>query len=144
MLVALILMALPLSQNLWPDWIALVIVYWALSAPDRVGPLIGFLIGTLLEVLFVRPFGIVGFGLATLAFVVNRTNLQLRVLSVWQQTLVVGLFVAFFKLLTGWLNGMVTDFTITIDYWYSIVGDMLVWPFIYILLQEVRRKARIN
>lgn len=144
---ALVLMAIPLPQWLffyWPDWIALVMVYWALSTPGRVGPLSGFIVGIFLEVLFVRKFGIEGLGLATLVFIVNRANLQLRVLSLWQQTVVIGLFIAIYKLITGWLNGMMVDFTITSEYWYSLVGDVLVWPFVAILLGEVRRKARIT
>ena len=44
----------------WPDWIALIVVYWALMAPDRIGPWVGFVFGTLLEVLFVRDFGVLG------------------------------------------------------------------------------------
>jgi len=143
---ALFLMAVPLPQSIffyWPDWIAIVMVYWALSTPNRFGPLAGFIIGTLLEVLFVRKFGVESFALATLVFIVNGAHLQLRVLSIWQQTIVVGLFIAFYKLVTGWLNGMVADFTITSEYWFSLVGDCLVWPFAYILLTEIRRKARI-
>jgi len=112
--------------------------------PDRIGPFVAFVIGTLLEVLFVRKFGVLGLGLATLAFIVNSTHQQLRALSVWQQLFVVGLFIAVFKLLTGWLYGMVSEFTITGEYWYSIFGGMLVWPFIFILLEELRRKLRIR
>jgi len=146
-MVALALMIVPLPQWLfyfWPDWIALVIVYWALYTPNRVGPLIGFIMGTLLEVLFVREFGVEGLGLASLALIVNRTNKQLVVISIWQQTIVVGLFVALFKIITGWLYGLVSDFTITVEYWYSILGAMLAWPFISILLNELRHKFRIR
>jgi len=58
--------------------------------------------------------------------------------------MLIGVFVGLFKVLTGWLYGLVADFTITTDYWYSIIGGMLVWPFVYILLQELRRLARLK
>ena len=144
-LIALALMIVPLPQWLfyfWPDWIALVIVYWALYTPEKVGPVVGFLIGVLLEVLFVRKFGVEGLGLATLAFLVNYANQQLNVLSIWQQTIVIAMFVALFKLITGWLYGLVGDFTITIEYWYSLLGCIFVWPFMSILLHEMRRRTR--
>jgi len=144
---ALVLTVVQLPQWLfyfWPDWIALIVVYWSLMVPERVGPLVGFIIGTMLEVLFVRKFGVLGLGLATLAFIVNSMHQQLRALSVWQQMVLVGLFIGVFKLLTGWLQGLVSDFTITGEYWYSILGSILVWPFMFILLEELRRKARIN
>ena len=128
----------------WPDWIALVVIYWALVAPEEVGPFVAFILGTLLEVLFVRNFGVLGFGLASMAFVVNRAHQQLRVLSLWQQTIFIGLLVGIFKLVTGWLYGMITDFIITREYFYSLIGTMLVWPFVFILLQELRSRARVR
>lgn len=144
---ALVLMALRVPQIVfyfWPDWIALVVFYWALTDPDRVGPWVGFAIGTLMEVLFVRNFGVLGLGLAALAFFVNRLHLQLRVLSVWQQMLVVGAFVGIFKLVTGWLYGLISGFTISNEYFYSVLGGMLVWPFLYIILGELRRVSRVS
>jgi len=128
----------------WPDWIAIVVAYWALVAPKRAGPLVGFIIGTLLEVLFVRKFGVLGFGLATLAFMINATSQQLRALSIWQQMISMGVFISFFKLLTGWLSGLVSGFTITPEYWYSLLGSALIWPFAFILLEELRRAVRIR
>ena len=130
--------------HFWPDWIAIVVVYWALATPNRIGPFVGFIIGTLLEVLFVRKFGVLGFGLATLAFVINTTSQQLRALSIWQQTLSVAGLIGFFKLLTGWLYGLIVGFTITSEYWYSLVGSLLIWPFAFILLEELRRAVRIR
>jgi len=145
--VALVLMLIQLPQNVfyfWPDWIVLVVVFWALVQPDRIGPVIGFIIGTLLEVLFVRNFGVMGLGLATLAFLVNSTHQQLRALSPWQQMFLIGLFVGIFKLITGWFYGLVSDFTITTEYWYSLLGDMIVWPFVSILIHELRRIFRVS
>lgn len=128
----------------WPDWIALVVIYWALMTPDKIGPFVAFVLGTLLEVLFVRNFGVLGFGLATLAFVVNRGHQQLKVLSLWQQTMIIGVLIGVYKLVTGWLFGMITGFIITSEYFYSLLGSMLVWPFLYILLQELRSKAGVR
>ena len=146
-IVALVLTVVQLPDwlfHFWPDWIALVVIYWALQKPQHVGPFLGFLIGTLLEVLFVKQFGVLGFGLATLAFIVNSSNQQLRIMTVWQQTLLIGLFVGIFKLLTGWLYGLVSDFTISREYWYPILASFLLWPFVFILLEELRRALRIR
>ena len=144
---ALVLMLIELPQNLfyfWPDWIVLVVAFWALTQPDRIGPFVGFIIGTLIEVLFVRNFGVLGFGLAALAFVINSTHQQLRVLSAWQQMLIIGLFIGVFKLVTGWFSGLVSDFVFITEYWYSLLGDILVWPFVSILLYELRRLFRVR
>ena len=139
-------MVIPLPQGVffyWPDWIPMIMVFWALTSPDRFGPWVGFVVGILLEVIFVRKFGIEGLALASLIVLVNRSHLQLRVLSVWQQTIVVVLYIAIYKLIAGWLNGLIADFTITREYWYSLLGDLLIWPFLIILLNEVKAKAKL-
>lgn len=146
-LLAFVLTVIQLPQWLfyfWPDWIAMVVVYWAMTSPDRFGPFIGFCMGLLLEVLFVRNFGVQGLGLAVLAFTVNSAHQQLKVLSVWQQTLLVAMFIGVYKLITGWLYGLIVDFTITAEYSYSLLGCILVWPFVKILMDELRRIARIR
>lgn len=144
---ALILMVMRVPDwlfNFWPDWIALVLVYWALMKPERIGPLFGFIVGTVLEVLFVRKFGALGFGFATLVFIVNSFNQQLRIIPLWQQTILVALFIGMIKIVVGWLYGIVADFTITAEYFQSIFGNLLIWPFVFILLDEFRRSMRIR
>ncbi|MCH2189977.1 MAG: rod shape-determining protein MreD [Gammaproteobacteria bacterium] len=123
----------------WPDWIALVLVYWALLAPNKVGPIVGFTIGTMLEVLTAKTFGVLSIGLATLVFLVNLTYLQLKVTSRWLQVFLVVALIAFFKLINLWLEGLVAGNKITVEDWYSIVGNILVWPFVNIVLEEIRR-----
>lgn len=145
--VALVLTALPAPEvlfNFWPDWVALVLFYWALMMPERVGPWVGFLVGTLMEALFVKSFGVLGLGFATLLFVINGVHLQLRVLSVWQQMIVVTLFIGIFKLVTGWLYGLIEGFALSGEYFYSLLGCMVIWPFLFILMQELRRLARLG
>jgi len=145
--IALVLKLIELPQSVfyfWPDWIVIVVVFWALHQPDRFGPVSGFIIGTLLEVLFVRNFGVLGLGLACLAFTVNSAHQQLRALSPWQQMFIIGFFVGVFKLITGWFLGLVSDFVITTEYWYSLLGDILIWPFATILLHELRRIMRLR
>ena len=145
--VAFVLMLIALPQSVFyfrPDWVALVVIFWALYQPERFGPVSGFIIGTLLEVLLVKNLGVFGFGLACLAFIVNSTHRQLKVLSPWQQVIIIGLFIGFYKVITGWLTGLVSDFQINAEYWYSLLGDVLIWPFVTILLNELRRFFRLS
>lgn len=140
--VALVMMLLPVPRWLfyfWPDWMALVMLYWAMTHPHRVGPLIALLISLLLEVLFVSHFGVIGAGLVVVVFIVNRIHAQLRAMSVWQQAIVMAFLVGLFKLLTGWLTGMVSDFIISVEYWYSLMSSFLIWPFLVILLNMLKK-----
>ncbi len=131
-------------SSFWPDWIALVIVYWALYAPHNIGPKAGFVIGTMLEVLMAKTFGVLSLALAVLVFLVNLSHLQLRVSSRWQRVFLVILFVAIFKLINLWFEGMVGGDRLTAQDWYSLLGDLAVWPFLTIVLDELRRVYRLR
>lgn len=145
--IALVLNIMPVSDMIyfvWPDWVPVVLIYWALSTPNRVGPWTGFVVGLLLEALKVWSFGVLALGLAVLVFTVNRTHLQMRVLSIWQQMLVVGILVALYRVLTGWVYGLISDFDFSQEYFYPVVGSMLIWPFLLILLHELKRAFGIR
>lgn len=141
-LIALVMMLLPVPRWLfffWPDWMVLVVLYWAMMHPQRVGPLVALFVSLLLEVLFVSHFGVIGAGLVVVVFIVNRIDAQLRAMSVWQQAMVMAALIGIFKLLTGWLTGMVTDFIISVEYWYSLLSNFLIWPFLVILLSLFKK-----
>ena len=126
-----------------PDWVALVVVYWVLALPDRLGIVFGFLHGLLLDLLLIKLLGLNALGLSLLAFTVSRTHMQMRMFPIWQQALLVGILIAAMKLVVAWVATWVSDFQITHFYWYSVVADIIVWPFLYIILRDVRRSMRL-
>jgi len=111
-----------------PDWLALVAVYWVLAMPERLGVIYGFILGLILDLLLFKLFGLNALGFAALAFIVSHYHQQLRIFGLWQQALLVAIIIGVMKLLE-----------FTWFYWYSLVGDVVVWPFIYILSRDVRR-----
>jgi len=122
-----------------PDWLALVTVYWVLAMPERLGILYGFTLGLILDLLLFKLFGLNALGFAFLAFIVSYYHQQLRIFGLWQQALLVAILIAVMKLLVGWISGLSSEFEFAWFYWYSLVGDIVVWPFIYILSRDVRR-----
>lgn len=126
-----------------PDWVALIVIYWVLALPNRLGIIFGFLHGLLLDLLLIKIFGLNALGLSLLAFTVSRTYMQMRMFPIWQQALIVGILIAAMKLIVAWIATWVSDFQITQYYWYSVIADIIVWPFLYIILRDVRRSIRL-
>ena len=126
-----------------PDWIALLVVYWVLALPNRLGVMFGFMHGLLLDLLLIKLLGLNALGLSILAFTVSRTYMQMRMFPIWQQALLVGILIAVMKLIVAWVATWVSDFQITQHYWYSIVADIVIWPFLYIILRDVRRSLSL-
>ena len=144
---ALVLAMLSVADSIyyfWPEWLVLVLIFWCYTEPDRYGPLTGFILGILLDVLTVKTFGVLSLGLVFIAFFVNKTSHQMKVMTTWQQSLLVALFLAILKFITGWVYGMTDEFSFTWSFWYSIIGSMIAWPFLTIVLGELRRVSRIR
>jgi rod shape-determining protein MreD len=126
-----------------PDWVTLVLIYWCMAAPQRVGVGAAWLVGLGLDLL---TFGLVGSHALTktvIAFLVGRVALRLRVYPVWQQTafililLVVetAILVAIKYLVDGRLGGMVS--------WPALAVGVAVWPLLFWILRRCRRWGRL-
>lgn len=144
--VAFMLTAAPLPDwaLMWrPAWIAMVLVYWCLALPERVGVLAGWSIGLVLDVLNGSILGQHAFGLAFVAYVALQYHQQVRVYPLQQQAVFVGAVVFVYLLMMLW----VYDFLGTVDYGTSyLLGALttaLLWPWIYVVLRDIRRRARV-
>ena len=126
-----------------PDWVTLVLIYWCMAAPQRVGVGAAWLVGLGLDFL---TFGLVGSHALTktvIAFLVGRVALRLRAYPVWQQTafililLVVepAILVAIEYLVDGQLGGMVS--------WPALAVGVAVWPLLFWILRRCRRWCRL-
>src|SRR3546814_19077232 len=79
--VALLLGLLPLPawlQPLRPYWLALVVVYWVIEAPGRIGMGFAFAMGLLADLAFGGLLGEQALRLVIMAFIVQRFRAQLR------------------------------------------------------------------
>ena len=93
---ALFLAVLPLPEwaAAWrPAWVAMVLVYWCMTLPERVGVGTGWLIGLLLDALHGTPLGQNAAALAIAAYVSAKNYRRLRLFPVAQQALWVGLMI---------------------------------------------------
>ncbi|MDY6980765.1 MAG: rod shape-determining protein MreD, partial [Pseudomonadota bacterium] len=89
---ALTIMPLPDTMELArPEWMIMVVVYWVMALPERIGVGIAWIMGLLLDVVRDALLGQYAITLALIAFIVIYMHQRLRVFPVWQQALVVGM-----------------------------------------------------
>lgn len=144
--VALMLTALPMPDwaALWrPAWVALVLIYWCMAAPAYTGVVLGWTLGLFLDVLAGTLLGQHALGLAIVAFVAHRFHLQVRVLPIWQQGVSVFGLVFVYQALILWINGIQGMPVQAAAYWSSPLVSMLLWPWIFIVLRDVRRRYQV-
>jgi rod shape-determining protein MreD len=147
LLVALILNFLPTSAWPWvPDWVALVLVFWSIREPRRVGMGAGFLLGVAMDVADVSLLG--QHALAYVLASYGAAYLSRRILwfPLLQQALHVLPLLLLVQLVQFGVRVMPGASLPGLDYFIGpLVGVCLWWPVTFILLlpqyQPVSRDA---
>ena len=144
--VGFVLSALPLPETIidWrPCWLAMLLIYWCMALPERVGILSAWLLGLLFDVQQSFILGQHALGFIFLAYVVIKNHKRMRVYPLLQQSLVVCLYLLIFQaimLLVMLLSGTITY---TWFYWVPAFTSMLIWPWLFIFMRDFRRKNNI-
>ncbi len=143
---ALMLMLLPLpewARMLRPEWAPLVLIYWCLALPGRVNVGIGWLLGLVVDVLLGSLLGQHALAYAVIAFITVKLHKQIRVYPLWQQALSVFTLVALGQLLVVWIKGITGEAPDTWTYWLPSLTSAVLWPWLYLVLRDLRRKFRV-
>ena len=147
LLAALVLNFLPTSAWPWvPDWVALVLVFWSIREPRRVGMGAGFLLGEAMDVADVSLLG--QHALAYVLASYGAAYLSRRILwfPLLQQALHVLPLLLLIQLVQFGVRVMPGASLPGLDYFIGpLVGVCLWWPLTFILLlpqyQPVSRDA---
>jgi rod shape-determining protein MreD len=143
LLVAFALTIVPLPDAVAParpEWILLVLVYWGMAFPRRVGILVAFLAGLFLDVLQHQLLGQNALALAAAMFIVLQIYPRMRVYPLWQQAVVVAFLVGLTRFLNIWIQGAIGFPPGNSLYWLPIVTSALLWPVVYHILRDARRR----
>lgn len=145
--IALVLqiMPMPAIADLYrPDWVLLVLSYWALALPNRVSVGVAFFIGLILDILLGTSVGVHSFAMCLCIYVLSANYKRLRNYSVWQQSIIIGIMAALYNLVIFWLQHLLTDIYFLFDYLWPVVSSMVIWPWLFWLLRKIRRQLRLN
>ena len=144
--IALILALIPFSdwaEAFRPDWVGLVLIYWCMAAPERVSVGTGWVLGLILDVLYGSLFGLHALGKSLLAFLTIKLHLKLRMFPRWQQAVTVFTLLLLNQLLVLWIRGMIGKAPASFSYWTPSVVGMVIWPWLFVILRDVRRRFHV-
>ena len=145
--IALVLQIMPMPSVVSvyrPDWVFLVLGYWALALPTRVNVGVAFFVGLILDILLGTSIGVHSFAMSLSIYVLAANYQRLRNYSVWQQAIVIGILGALYNLIVFWLMHLLTDIYFLLAYMWPVVASMVIWPWIFWLLRRVRRQLRLS
>ena len=147
LLIALIatIMPLPLSVDAFrPDWVLVVLIYWCLALPSRVNVISAGFVGLVLDVLLGSILGVHTAAMAIAVYIVAGNFQKIRNFSVWQQALIVGVLSALYHLIVFWMQRFLTDAVFLPSYLYPVITTIILWPWAFLLLRQIRRHFRIS
>ena len=139
----LTLIALPEPLRvLRPFWLALIVIYWTIEAPEHYGIGFAFLLGLLQDVLIGTVLGEHAFRLAIISFIVLRFRSRMRFFPMWQQALAVGALLLNDHIVVLLLRAIAGEFAIDWRYWLAPLVGAALWPWIFLLLDDLRSRGR--
>ena len=147
LLAALFLTILPLpwwASEYRPQWAALVLIYWCMSAPRQVGVFWAFATGIVLDVLSGSVLGQHALSLSVVGYLALELHQRILPFPLWQQALSVWLLLLVERLLSLWILGATGQPTPSLIYWMPTLTGMLLWPWLSILLRDVRQWGSVE
>jgi rod shape-determining protein MreD len=144
--VALALTILPLPNWLGmirPEWVALVLIYWCMALPGRVGVGFAWTIGLLLDVLRAGLLGQHALSLAIVAYITLQFYQRIRVFPLWQQAISVLILILLHLLLQLWIKGISGNPPPALAFLLPALSSMLLWPLMFLGLRRLRRRYRV-
>ena len=146
-LLAIVLLLFPLPDFLiwWrPNWVLMVLIYWTLALPHRIGIFAAWTLGVITDVALSSVLGVHGLAMAIVAYLILLLNKRLRLFPLWKQSIIVGLMVGLDLVMSLWLQNFISTQPRHAMYWLPIISSIFFWPWVFILLRDIRRKFQIK
>jgi rod shape-determining protein MreD len=132
---------LPVWLEMWrPEWMALVVIYWVIALPNRVGLISAWCVGFFVDVLEGTLLGLNAIALTLIAYAALTLYQRLRMFTPLQQCITVLMLVGVQQQLIFWVLTATSQNTPpNLTFIFSALSSALVWPLVFVLLRSWRR-----
>lgn len=147
LMLAMGLRILPLPEPWFisnPDWVALVLLYWTMAIPERVGLGTVWIVGLLTDVLTGRIMGQHALAYSVSAYFGLKLYQRLRLYPLPQQSLWILVFLLTNQILILWTQNLRYVHAINWTYWLPALTGALAWPLVLVALRRIRRSYGIS
>lgn len=151
LLVGMVFAVLPLPDFvpaelgfLRPDWVAMVLVYWLIALPHRVGIIVAWVTGLVVDVLLGSLLGQHALAYVVIAYIALNLYQRLRMFTVWQQALVLFALLGLNQLINFWVESIAGDADWRMWYLLPALAGAFLWPWVFLFLRAVRRRLVVT
>ena len=146
LLIALMLALLPMPDwTIWlrPAWVLLVVIYWAMMAPDQVGVGVAWSVGFILDLLKGTALGEQALAFTVVIYLITRLYMRLRMYPLLQQGVSIFIFVFIYQFILYCIQGFIGELPSSHLYWLSSVTSMFIWPWLFVLMRDFQKWMRM-
>ena len=128
-----------------PEWVALVVIYWVMALPDRIGLFTAWIAGFFMDVLEGSLLGLNALALALVAYLALSLYQRMRMFSAVQQSSTILILVGIHQLLSFWvLTANSQNTAPNLIFMISALSSAIIWPFIFLALRYIRRSFQVT
>ena len=133
------------AMNYRPEWVPLVLIYWVMALPYRVGIGSAWMAGLILDILEGSILGLNALPLVIIAYITLSLHQRLRMFSLYQQSGLIIALVGLNLMICNWLQ-LLTGQTVSNSLLFLIAAltSALIWPFLFQILRQLRRGFRVR
>lgn len=133
------------AMNYRPEWVPMVLIYWAMALPYRIGIGWAFFLGLFLDILEGSILGLNAMALVIIAYITLSLHLRLRMFSSVQQAGLVLALVGLNLMVCHWLQ-IATGQTVASNMMFLMAAmtSAVIWPSIFQLLRQTRRSFNVR
>ena len=142
---SLLVLVVPLPAGIdlaRPYLLAMLLCYWMLEAPDHVGLGVAFIAGLAADLVSGTLLGEQALRLVVLVFLVQRFRARLRFFPLWQQALAVAVLLVNDRLIAAAIQFASGAGLPPWGTWLSPLLAFALWPWMFLLLDELRLRLR--
>ena len=133
------------AMNYRPEWVPIVLIYWVIALPYRVGIGSAFVAGLVLDVLEGSTLGVNALALVVVAYVALSLHQRMRMFSALQQSGLVLALVGLNLMLCNWLQ-ILTGQSVPSNLMFLMAAltSAVIWPSLFQLLRQIRRSFDVH
>jgi len=131
-------------QAFRPPLVMMILIYWTMMWPQRIGVGIAFCIGICLDILHGQLLGQNALALIVVTYLTLRFHLQIRIFPLWQLTMTVFALLTFNALLQLLVEGLAGLSPSGFMRWTQVLTGTLLWPFVMGAMDRLRMTVELR
>lgn len=141
----LAMIPLPVTLEAWrPAFVAMLVIYWSLLTPHRVGVATAWVAGFALDGFSGSILGQHAFGFAMVAYICQTVYQRLRRLHQVRQASFVFVLVGLAGLFSYWVDSLAARSVADFDFLKEALVSALLWPAFYAVMERYRWRCHVQ